>query len=163
MNSQFLEQETRIFLIPWTGVPAPTSAATFPNSGMHKNELKAKRNSTDGYSDHKHLLNVWNIMGREGRGELLHGKCGSGTADKIRLECLKQFSGRKMNWSTGKIKLFQVRLVLIYSLEGLGKVEWNCSEVVPSLCPRMGTRDGGGQQGDSMAFMGDSMCPYLLP
>lgn len=52
-----------------------------------------KRNVTARYSYHKHLLNVWNIMGRVGREPYCCMRnvktVKSGAADKIRLECPK--------------------------------------------------------------------------
>lgn len=66
----------------------------------------------------------------------------SGTADKIRLECPKQLSGRKKNWSTVKIKLFQVSWCWgwywVIPWKGEESCEWNYSEVVPDLCPVQG-------------------------
>lgn len=86
------------------------------------------------------------------------GNVESGTADKIRLECPKQFSGRKKNWSTAKIKLFQKVPAGGGTDVFLGKGEWDSSGAVPSVCPRRGTWDRGtlavlGQQGDNGGTM----------
>lgn len=99
---------------------------------------------------------------REDSRELLHmGNVQSGTADKIRLECPEQFSGRKKNWSTAKTKLFQKVHAgggtdVLLGKGGVG-FQWGCAQCVPKGGD-MGQRGlgsagtAGGQQGDRVAF-----------